>query len=170
VRLWAADVKRDLETPDLWAELQRERETLSRTPDEAKNTPFTPDEQATIETRLGEIQDYVKKTYALSQEQTLALEAGFQALAADAKRLRRIDWRWRLFGFIFTLVVTGIVPREAVHQILVMALHGLGHLIGGAGRHTFLRRFIRPSCEANLTQTLDARSPEVTGSNPTPLK
>ena len=46
VEHWAAKLKRDLETPDLWAELQREREILSRTPDDAENTPFTPEEQA----------------------------------------------------------------------------------------------------------------------------
>lgn len=31
VERWAQDVQRDIETPDLWAELQREREILTRT-------------------------------------------------------------------------------------------------------------------------------------------
>ncbi len=74
VKHWVAEVKRDLETPDLWAQLQREREILSRAPDEAENTLFTPDEQAEIVNRLDEIKEYVKNTYSLSQDQMVALE------------------------------------------------------------------------------------------------
>jgi len=42
VSRWLEEVKRDLEMPDLWAELQREAELLGQASNEpAENTPFT---------------------------------------------------------------------------------------------------------------------------------
>src|SRR5680860_3444 len=41
---WLVEVKRDVETPDLWAELQREAKLLTAGPDDSiENMPFTPD-------------------------------------------------------------------------------------------------------------------------------
>jgi hypothetical protein len=40
---WAAEVKRDVDTPDLWADVQRERQIVTRALDEtSENRPFTP--------------------------------------------------------------------------------------------------------------------------------
>jgi hypothetical protein len=133
VKQWAAQVKRDLETPDLWAQLRREREILSWSPDEAENTPFTPDEQTEIVNHFEEIKEYVKNTHSLSQDQMVALEAGFKQLAAATRRLGRNEWRLMYLGLVFTLIITGIVPPDAVHGFLWMAVRGLQHLFGGAG-------------------------------------
>ncbi len=88
VRLWAEEVKHDVDTPDLWAELQREREILTGARYEAvENTLFTPDEQAEIAKQLREIKEYVKKTYSLSSEQMSRVEARLdEAEAATLKR------------------------------------------------------------------------------------
>ena len=133
VEQWVAKVKKDLETPDLWAQLQGEREILSRAPDEAENTLFTPDEQAEIVKHLDEIKEYVKNTHSLSQDQMVALEEGFKELAAATKRLGRNDWRLMFLGVVLTFIVTGILPPDAVHGFLSIALHGLQHFLGGAG-------------------------------------
>jgi hypothetical protein len=133
VEYWAAQVKRDLETPDLWAQLQREREILSQPPDEAENTPFTPDEQAEIVKHLDQIKEYVKNTHSLSQEQMVALEKGFEELKTATRRLGRNDWRLMFLGLVLTFIGTGILPPDAVHGFLWMALHGLQHFFGGAG-------------------------------------
>jgi hypothetical protein len=133
VERWAAEVKKDLETPDLWAQLQREREILSRAPDAAENTPFTPDEQAEIVKHLDEIKEYVKNTHSLSQDQMVALEEGFKVLATATKRVGRNDWRLMFLGLMLTPIVAGILPPDAVHGFLWMALHGLQHFFSGAG-------------------------------------
>src|ERR1019366_7556755 len=58
VRRWAEEVKRDVDTLDLWAELQREPEILTGARYEAaENTPFTPNEQAEIAKQLREIKE-----------------------------------------------------------------------------------------------------------------
>jgi hypothetical protein len=131
VEQWAAKVKTDLETPDLWAELQREREILSWAPDEAENTPFTPDEQAEIIKHLDELKEYVKNTHSLAQDQIVALEEGFKELATATTRLGRNDWRLMFFGVVLTFIAAGVLPPDAVHGFLWMALHGLQHFFGG---------------------------------------
>ena len=67
VRAWAGEVKEDVETPDLWAALQREREVLTGARyEEVENTPFTADEQVVIAERLRQTKEYVTRTYSLS--------------------------------------------------------------------------------------------------------
>jgi hypothetical protein len=52
VNAWADEVKHDLATPDLWAEIQREVKLLGVGSDDVReNTPFTPNEQKEIARR-----------------------------------------------------------------------------------------------------------------------
>ena len=52
-RGWLEDVRRDLATPDLWAELQRETDLLRTYSDDIiENTPFTSGEQNEIASQL----------------------------------------------------------------------------------------------------------------------
>ena len=131
VEQWAAKVKQDLETLDLWAQLQREHEILNWATDAAENTPFSPDEQAEIIKHLDELREYVKNTHSLAQDQVVALEEGFQELATGITRLGRNDWRLMFLGVVLTFIVAGILPPDAVHGFLEMALHGLQHFFGG---------------------------------------
>jgi hypothetical protein len=58
VERWARDVKRDVDTPDLLAELQGEREILSHTHYEAVgNTPFSSEELKEIAEQLRQIKE-----------------------------------------------------------------------------------------------------------------
>lgn len=112
VQGWAEDVKRDVDTPDLWAELQRELELVtSARYDDIENTPFTPDEQAEIAEQLRQLKDFLKEKYALSEAQTLSLEARFDDLEAAAGRIGRKDWRLLFLGGILTLVVGVSCPQ-----------------------------------------------------------
>jgi hypothetical protein len=75
VNVWLNDVKRDVDMPDLWADLQRQRQILSAdTAELVENTPFTSAEQAEISKRLREIRVYVENTQSLSTRDLLALE------------------------------------------------------------------------------------------------
>ncbi|MGZ6563244.1 MAG: hypothetical protein ACXVH3_26050 [Solirubrobacteraceae bacterium] len=131
VQQWATKVKSDLETPDLWAQLQREREILSWAPHEAENTPFTPDEQAEIVKHLDELMEYVKDTHSLAQDQTVVLDEGFKELVDALPHSGRNEWRLMFLGVVLTFIVAGILPPDAVHGFLWMALHGLQHFFGG---------------------------------------
>lgn len=134
IELWAHNVKEDVNTPDLWAELQREREILTGARyEDVENTPFTSDEQAEIAEQLQQIKYFVKETYALSGAQMLSLEAGLDDLKVAAGRIGRKDWRLLFLGVILNLVFVVLLPPEAVHGIIAMAADGLDHLFGGGG-------------------------------------
>jgi hypothetical protein len=135
VRRWAEDVKHDVDTPDLWAELQREREILTGGRyEDVENTPFTSDEQAEIAEQLRQIKEFVKKTYSLPEAQILSLRG-------EARRHRSGRWSYRPEGLAALILRSdvycdrlGSPPPEAVQHILAMALHALAHLFGGGGR------------------------------------
>ena len=134
VQGWAKEVKEDVDTPDLWAELQREREVLTGARyDEVENTPFNSDEQAAIAVHLRQTKEYVTRTYSLSDTQILHLEAKLDDIAAAAGRMGRKDWTLLVCGALLGTFVQGILPTEAVQDILRMTLDGLGYLFGGEG-------------------------------------
>ena len=113
VRRWADEVKRDVDTPDLWADLERDGEILTgaRFVD-VDNTPFTLDEQAEIAVRLLEIIEFAKTTYALSSAQVVELEAKFDAAKTAAGRIGRKDWLLLFFGVMFTVIVGSLCPQR----------------------------------------------------------
>jgi hypothetical protein len=132
VQRWAEEVKHDLDTPDRWAELQHEREILTGVRNEAvENTPFSADERAEIAERLREIGEYLTRTYALSSEQMLLVEAKLDEIESAAGRIGRKDWLLLLFGVMFEVIVTGLLPPDIVQHILTIALDGLDQLFGG---------------------------------------
>jgi hypothetical protein len=77
----------------------------------------------------------VKERYSLSGAQMLALEAKLNDAQSAAGRIGRKDWLLLFFGVMLTIVVTGLLPPEAMQDILGMALRSLGHIIlAGAGQ------------------------------------
>ncbi len=133
VALWLSEVKRDQETPDRFAELQQEREMLTvATAENVENTPFTADEQTEIAKQLGEIKEYVKKTYELSQDQTQILEAGLDFIGVEARRAGRRDWLAYAAGTLTILGAT-VLPPETTRHIFLMLLRTVAQLKG----HTF---------------------------------
>jgi hypothetical protein len=131
VRQWLQNVRREYTAPDLWAELERERELLAGEGSPVmENTPFTPEEQEHIARQMRELGEYVRQNYDLAAEQAAALESRLDYLVDAAKRTSRLDWRTLLVGTMFQLAVEAIVPPEAVRHGLVWALRGLGALFG----------------------------------------
>jgi hypothetical protein len=131
VSRWLEEVKHDLETPDLWAELQREAELLGDASNKAtENAPFTLDEQEVIAGRLQEMAEYVGRTYSLSAEQMRVLNAKIDYLIDAAARLGRTDWRGVFFGVMLTFFLASAFPPESVSKFLLLVLRAIGHLSG----------------------------------------
>jgi hypothetical protein len=131
VSRWLEEVKLDLETPDLWAELQREAELLGYDSKEVtNNTPFTPDEQTEIVERLREMAQYVRGRYSLSEEQMRVLDAKIDYLIDAAGRLGRTDWRGVFVGVMLSFVLASAFPPESVSKFLLTVLRALGRLYG----------------------------------------
>jgi len=131
VKFWLAAVKRDIDTPDLWAELQRETELLGAVSAEAvENTPFTPAEQDEIAEQLRKLRDYVSRTYSLPGPQVRLLEERLDYLAAAAGRVGRKDWLLMVAGVMLGYVLTAALPPEAARDILGTLLTSIGHVLG----------------------------------------
>jgi hypothetical protein len=131
---WLEEVKRDLATPDLWAELQGEAELLGGAFDKAtKNTPFTREEQNDIEQRLREVEGHVRRTYSLPEPKMKILNAKIDYLVDAAGHLGRIDWRNAFVGAIVSYILTAGLPPESAHSIFVTfmtLLRAIGYFFG----------------------------------------
>jgi hypothetical protein len=129
IRLWLQVLKNDLDTPDLWAELQRDAELLgvgfNKVTD---NTPFTADEQKEIAARLQELAKSARDTYSLSQEQIRALDAKMDYLITASGRLGRKDWLTVYIGAILSFILGAALPSESVHGLLLTSLRAMGLL------------------------------------------
>jgi hypothetical protein len=134
VSKWLREVKLDLDTPDLWAELQGEAELLGGASDQAnENTPFTREEQKDIERRLREVETHVRRTYSLPEPEMEILNAKIDYLVDAAGRLGRIDWRNAFVGAIIGYILTGGLPPESARSIFLTfmtLLRAVGHLFG----------------------------------------
>jgi hypothetical protein len=126
---WLYDVKRDLETPDLWAEFQNEAELLGAAND-TENTPFTSQEKKEIIKQLSEFAEYAQHTYSLSAMQMNSLNAKLDYLVDATDRLGRIDWRNILIGSIFSYVFTAAIPPESARNMFSMLLQGISQIYG----------------------------------------
>jgi hypothetical protein len=129
---WLEDVKRDLEMPNLWAELQRDPQLLfgADSDDGAENKPFTQAEQNEIAARLHELAERARRTYSLSATQMRALEAKVDYLVTAARRLGRIDWLNVCAGAILGYILNASLPPEAARGILAALFRAIGHLYG----------------------------------------
>jgi hypothetical protein len=131
---WAREVTDDVATPDLWAELEREQEILTGARYAAvRNTPFTPNEQTEIAEQLRRVKEFVQTTYSLSEAQRRSFEASLDEVEAAAGRIGRKDWILLFGGAMLGAIFQGLLPPEAVQDILKMALDGVQHLLDGGG-------------------------------------
>lgn len=128
VDLWLAKLKRDIDTPDLWAELRRERELLAAASDVSiENTPFTPAEQEDIAEQIRDIKDYLIRTHALSEAQVARLDYLIDA----SGRVGRKDWFLMAASVILGYVVMAVLPQAAAVHVLGTLLLSVGHVLGG---------------------------------------
>ena len=131
VERWLGEVKRDIETPDLWAELQQQRELLDSAWDVAgDNTPFNPDERGEIVAQLKELRKHAKRTYDLSGPQLADLDAKLDYLVDASNRLGRKDWSVVFIGAIVGYAFTAALAPDAARSILLDFLSGIARFWG----------------------------------------
>jgi hypothetical protein len=129
ISLWLQLVKSDLDTPDLWAELQRGAELLGAGLSVVtENTPFTADQQREIAERLKNLREYVSVTHSLSKAQIQTLDEKVDYLIDASTRLGRKDWLMAFIGAILGFVLGNPLLAESAHTIFTTFLRGIGLL------------------------------------------
>ena len=124
---WLEEVKQDLDTPDLWAELKREAQLLRADSGVvSENTAFTVDEQREIAGRLKKLGEYVSDTHSLSKAQIQVLEEKLDYLVDASARLGRKDWLNAFIGAILSFVLTATFAPESARTIFTTFLRGIG--------------------------------------------
>lgn len=128
---WLFNVEREVEQPDLWGALKRERELIGgAVPSAAENTPFTREERAEIARQFAEVKTYIKQAHALTEGQIRELESRLDYLVDAANRLPRFDWKNALGGAILGLYVEAVLPPEVVRHTIRMIVRVIGPLFG----------------------------------------
>jgi hypothetical protein len=129
ISMWLEEVKRDLDTPDLWAELLREGDLLGAGSNVfIENTPFTAEEQREIAGRLDQVAKYVRETHSLSMAQMRALDEKMDYVIEASTRLGRKDWLNNFIGVILGYVLGAALPPDSARTIFTMFLRGIGIL------------------------------------------
>jgi len=132
--LWASTVheaySHNAAIPDLWEKLEQSKQLLAPPHD---NSPFSEPERAEISILVQEIRDYIKATYELTGEQPAEVGDRLDRLERAGSHLGRKDWLTLLIGNVSSLVLQAVLPESAVQPVLMMAVHGIGHLFGIGG-------------------------------------
>jgi hypothetical protein len=129
VSRWLQEVKQDLDTPDLWAELRHDAELLGAGSNKVtENTLFTPEEQREIAQRLNKLAKDVRQALSLSGAQMQVLDEKIDYLIEASNRLGRKDWLNNFIGVTFPFVLTAALAPEAARALFLTFLRAIGLL------------------------------------------
>jgi hypothetical protein len=126
---WLAELKADIDTPDLWAEFDQQPR-MSALLEGDDNARFSPAEQDEIAKWLAEARKSAQETYALSEEQMRTLETKLEYIGAATKRVGRLDWLNLTVGALMGAAVADVLTPGACQGILQALSVGLAHLFG----------------------------------------
>ncbi len=126
VQDWLNQLRLDLDTPDLWADIGKQGMSALMEGDD--NTQFSPQEQNEIEAWANDVKQRAQQG-ALSDEHMRLLEAKVDYAVAAAGRTGRLDWLNLTVGAVMGAFAGDVLTPDVARGIL-QALLSLGHLFG----------------------------------------
>ncbi len=131
---WLRRVRREIETPDLWAEFKAEQELLDSSPaDATDNTVFTHEEQAEIREQLERIRAHALSSGDFTDDELARLNAKLDKLVESSRRASRFDWHEQVVGALLGAIAGNLLPQVATLEVLQMTIRSVGHLFGQPG-------------------------------------
>jgi hypothetical protein len=107
LRVWAQCLKRELDTPDPWADVARHRLAFDgELSGEMVNEPIPAVEAEQIGQALARLADTITRELALANGQSLPVRAKLTYLAEAARRERSRDWIYMTLGAWSSLVTS----------------------------------------------------------------
>jgi hypothetical protein len=112
---WAQCLKREIETPDPWAEMAKYRIAIEAGPLETMaNESISAFEVEQIAQRLPVLAETIGREFRLSDAQTAILRGRLQYVSEAAKRQKSKDWAYTTLGVcVTTAMALSIPPRKA---------------------------------------------------------
>jgi hypothetical protein len=121
LRSWIKSLKREISTPDLWAEISKEKILVEAAQQEQENTRFTTDEIHRVQENLNEIKQYLISSKEFSPEQINYLDGRFKYLGEAAERVGKKDWLMLLLGTLASVVMTLMLPTQLSGELFRVA-------------------------------------------------
>ena len=126
-RIWVENLKKELETPDLWAAIEissaydQSRRRFWESPDDLPNDPLTDSEKRNIEENLATFQEQIDRVLELNDEQKKFLAAQIEYFRSASERLGKRDLKMILTGGLIQLVVGLALNPELARTFFNMA-------------------------------------------------
>lgn len=134
VRVWIRCLKREIEAPDLWHEMEKYKTSVSLAlPEQFLNEPIPSYEAEQIADKLRLLADKIGQQFQLTDEQNHFVRSKLNYLADAAKRQRSADWVHTSIGVSITIMLgLALAPDRAkeLWQLIESLLRGFIHLIG----------------------------------------
>ncbi len=134
VEQWAYFLSREITAPDLWAEMEKYKTSISLTPaEQIVNEPIPANEVEKISEQLSSLADKIEEGFELTNEQNQFVRSKLNYLAEAAKRQRSMDWAHNLIGVSVTIMMgLALAPDEAkeIWELIRSFMGGFIHLIG----------------------------------------
>ena len=106
VKDWASSLKGEIETADLWQEMEKYKTSVSLAlPEQLLNEPIPTYEAEHIADKLHELANEIEKQFQLTNDQNQFVRSKLNYLADAAKRQRSVDWVHTSIGVSITIML-----------------------------------------------------------------
>ena len=112
VETWIKCVRREVEAPDLWAEVVSARESIETVIARVEPDAFSNDEKAVATDAIAEVREHVKKLAVSNGVGFRAVAEKLDHLEDAVERLGKRDWLYTAIGVLVTIVI-GVAPDDA---------------------------------------------------------
>jgi hypothetical protein len=134
VREWLGYLKREIEAPDLWAEMGKYKTSVSLAlPAQLLNEPISASEAEEIAEKIEILAEKIEQQFQLTSEQDKFVRNRLNYLAEAAKRQRSSDWVHTSIGVFVTIAMSLALAPERAKELWLLfkvILGGFIHLIG----------------------------------------
>ena len=120
---WLKNLKRELNAPDYWGKLLKERQALFAAFSSSDNVPFTIPEKKHLIESLDAIKIRVSDHFELQKHQAEILEQGFEEMKGALDRMGKKDWFNQAIGVVMNVIVAATfaptIATTVFHQVTV---------------------------------------------------
>lgn len=130
--LWLNYMKREIETPDLWAAVSQEPQlAIAASEPGASNAPFTQTEVLEVARQLGEIKEFLFTTQHFDEAHRQFVTDRLNYLKGASERMGRKDWLNVALGVFASLAMQAGLNSDAARELFRFAASALSSLFGG---------------------------------------
>ena len=118
VESWANYLKREIDAPDLWREVEKYRDTFSLLPpDQLVNEPIPAYEVEQIVASINLLADKIEEQFGLNEDQNNLVRSRLNYLVDASKRQGRLDWIHTAIGVLVTISISLTLAPEKAQRL-----------------------------------------------------